>query len=65
MRRAETDPPKVAPPSIPPLQGVRTVPVGMKPGVMQDGRAFFVNGGLRGGRRFEMGVSCMMVGREV
>ena len=26
---------------------------------------FFESGGLRGGRRFEMGVSCMMVGREV
>ena len=48
MRRAETDPPKVAPPSIPPLQGVRTVPVGMKPGVMQDGRAFFCKWGAEG-----------------
>lgn len=65
MRRAETDPLKVAPPSIPPLQGVRRVPVGRNQVSCKMVVHFFVNGGLRGGRRFEMGVSCMMVGREV
>ena len=48
MRRAETDPPKSGTSKYPPASGGQEGARRSKPGVMQDGRAFFCKWGAEG-----------------